>query len=107
MTEAKGQGPLPPGYCFSRYIIEVELTQHSLGRVYRAFDSNLKQVVALTVLSATLRNTEGQARFFTAFRRAFYANRGRVYDLGEWNGIHFAVTEYVDGVGAVVDISQY
>jgi serine/threonine protein kinase len=96
--------PLPPGFRLSYYVIESELSPGRMGRIYKATDTNLGEVVAINVLSANLRDPEGLARFRARFARAFRRHRGRVHGYAEWEGIPFAVLAYPGEAGSVVDI---
>jgi hypothetical protein len=98
--------PLPPGYRIGdRYLIEGEIAPARMGRVYRATDSALHEIVAINVLSPQLRGTEERWKFTRAFRKAFDKNRGLVHELGEVDGIPFAVVAYIEGKGAAVDVA--
>jgi hypothetical protein len=98
--------PLPPGFRLDRYVIEGELTPAGMGRIYKAIDTTVNETVAINVLSPTLRDPEGLARFRMAFRRAFYNKRGQVHDYGEWHGIPFATVAYDQAAGRAVDVSK-
>jgi hypothetical protein len=99
--------PLPPGYrLHDRYLIEAELSPQTMGRAYRASDTQLQELVALNVLDAALRDDEGVMRFRMCFRAAFFRHRGDVYEYGEYLGVPYAVVKYAGGV-AVVDVGQF
>ncbi len=98
--------PLPPGYRIGdQYLIEEELAPGAMGRVYKARFLPSGQAVAINVLSRKLREPEERHRFIRAFRKAFYKNRGLVYEYGEVDGILFAVVAYVQGKGAAIDVA--
>jgi serine/threonine protein kinase len=96
--------PLPPGFRLSHYLIESELSPGRMGRVYKATDTNLDEAVAINVLSANLRNTEGVAKFRGRIAQAFRRHRGKVHEYAEWQGIPFVVLAYPGEAGPVVDI---
>ena len=98
--------PLPSGYRFGRYVIQRELAPAGMGRVYRAFDTHLSEVVAVNVLSPSLRNPDGLVRFRMAFRAGFEKRRGHVHDYGEWEGIPFVVMAYDEVSGSALDPSR-
>ena len=98
--------PLPSGYRLGRYVIEAEISQGGMGRIYRAFDTNFSEVVGLNVLSQSLRHPDGLTRFRMAFRRAFKNRRGQVNSYGEWDGIPYAVVTLDEASGTALDVSQ-
>jgi hypothetical protein len=104
LAEFHEPDPLPEGYNLGGFVIDRELPSAGMGRVYKAFDRNLKEVVAVNVLSPTLRDEENLARFRLAFRWAFKNHRALVYSYGEAEGIPFAVLAYQDGA-SVIDVS--
>jgi len=97
--------PLPSGYELGRYVIECELAPARMGRVYKAQDPALKEVVAINVLAPALRDRDRLRQFRMSFRKAFYRNRGKVHEYGEAKGIPFAVVAYDEEQGAAVDVS--
>jgi serine/threonine protein kinase len=98
--------PLPPGYHLGRFVIESELAPASLGRVYKARDTSLGQVIALNVLAVDLRNDEGKRRLRAGLRRARQKASPQAYEYGEWQGIPYVVVAYAEGLGAVVDVGE-
>jgi hypothetical protein len=98
--------PLPVGYRLDRYIIECELPRAELGRVYKAFDTALNQVVAINVLAVELRNQEGRWRMWDALRRARGSPGSPAYDGGIAHGVPFVTVAYVLGVGAAIDVAK-
>ena len=97
--------PFPSGYRFSRYVIEHELAPGELGRVYKAIDTALGVVVALNVLDAEHRE-DGKRRMRMGLKRERQKAKPQAFEYGEWQGIPFVVVEYVEGVGAAVDIGK-
>jgi len=91
---------------FGKYVLQSEIARGGMGIVYRAYDPELKRVVALKVLIAG----EGAdvvsiARFLREARSAGslqHPNVVTIYEVGEVNGQHYFTMEYVDGK----DLSQ-
>jgi hypothetical protein len=98
--------PLPAGYHFDRYVVECQLPLGCLGRVYKAFDTQLNHTVALNVLSPILRESGGKWRLVSGFGRARGHKPTQAYDYGEWQGIPYVTVAYIDGVGAAMDVGQ-
>lgn len=90
--------PLPSGYRVQdRYVIQADLSQTRMARVYKALDARFTEVVAMHVLSIDQRTTDGIRRFRDWFRRARQAHPDQVQDYGEWLGVPFVVAAYVEG----------
>ena len=72
-----------------------------MGEVYRARDTRLGREVALKVLPMDLADDLTRRRRFEQEARAVAAlnhpNVVSVYDVGDENGVHYLVTELVDG----------
>jgi serine/threonine protein kinase len=72
-----------------------------MGEVYRARDTRLGRQVALKVLPTDLADDVTRRRRFEQEARAVAAlnhpNVVSVYDVGDENGVHYLVTELVDG----------
>lgn len=92
---------LQPGAAFSRYQIVSLLGEGGMGRVYRARDTRLDRDVAIKVLtsgiiqsSRSLLNFEQEARTASALN---HPNILTIYEVGEWQGIRFIVSEFIDG----------
>ena len=71
-----------------------------MGQVYRAYDLELGQPVALKFLSGFRADSRARARLRTEVRLArqiSHPNVCRVYDIGEANGELYLSMEYVDG----------
>jgi HAMP domain-containing protein len=97
------EGPLAPGSRFAgRYDIEAVLGEGGMGIVYRAFDEEIGETIALKALRPELGrfNTTLLDRFkqeLRLARRITHRNVVRTYDLGETNGIYYITMEYVRG----------
>jgi len=72
-----------------------------MGEVYRARDTRLLREVALKVLPASFTNDPERLRRFEQEARAVAAlnhpNIVSVYDVGEANGVHYIVSELLEG----------
>lgn len=85
-----------------RYEIKALLGQGGMGMVYRAFDRQLGETVALKTLrpdlvasdSTTLERFKQEIRLA---RRITHRNVVRTHDLGEVGGVYFITMEYVAG----------
>jgi len=72
-----------------------------MGEVYLAHDTKLDRDVALKILPEQLAaSEENRARFVREARLASalsHPNIAHIYDIGEEDGVHFIVMEYVEG----------
>jgi serine/threonine-protein kinase len=84
-----------------RYRIVGLLGRGGMGEVYRADDLKLKQPVALKFLPESLSmNGAALSRFYqevSVARQISHRNVCRVYDISEYEGLHFLTMEYVRG----------
>jgi serine/threonine-protein kinase len=96
-------GVIPAGETLAdRYEIKALLGQGGMGVVYRAFDRQLGETVALKTLrpdlvtadSTTLERFKQEIRLA---RRITHRNVVRTHDLGEVDGMYFITMEYVAG----------
>jgi eukaryotic-like serine/threonine-protein kinase len=94
---------LRPGALFAgRYEVKEILGAGGMGVVYRAFDRELQEPVAIKTLKpeAMAGGTAALERFkqeIRLARRIAHRNVVRTYDLGEQNGMYYLTMEYVDG----------
>lgn len=98
--QAPSQGHLAPGTSVGPYRIEALLGEGGAGIVYRAHDSRLNRTVAIKLLSPRAVDATARQRFQREARMASGLNHPHiltVYDVGEWEGREYIVTEYVDG----------
>jgi hypothetical protein len=84
-----------------RYRIIGLLGRGGMGEVYRAEDLTLEQPVALKFLPETI-SADGAAlalfhREVRVARQISHRNVCRVYDIGEYEGLHFLSMEYIRG----------
>src|ERR1700675_4409432 len=72
-----------------------------MGEVYRAVDTRLDRTVAIKILPAHLSEKPEALERFRREARAIsqlsHANICQLYDLGEQNGIHYIVMEFLEG----------
>jgi serine/threonine protein kinase/DNA-binding CsgD family transcriptional regulator len=83
----------------NRYEVRAHLGDGSTATVYKTFDTKLGRDVALKVLLPHVRETTAQ-RFFQEAKAAAHLNHPNImsiFDIGEDDGRHFLVVEYVDG----------
>jgi eukaryotic-like serine/threonine-protein kinase len=90
-----------PGARIGRYEIVRSLGAGGIGEVYLAEDALLKRQVALKFLSAQFVSDRHQlARFHLEAQAASALNHPNiltVYEIGSDSGVHFIVTEFIDG----------
>jgi eukaryotic-like serine/threonine-protein kinase len=93
--------PLAPETQLGPYKIVSLIGSGGMGEVYRAHDSRLRRDVALKVLPASFTNDPDRLRRFEQEARAVAAlthpNIVSVFDIGEAGGVHFIVSELLEG----------
>jgi serine/threonine protein kinase/Tfp pilus assembly protein PilF len=84
-----------------RYEIIEELGRGGMGRLYRVLDTKIDQEVALKILHPEIsRNQQTIGRFSNELRlarRVAHKNVCRMYHLGEDEGTHFIIMEFIPG----------
>ena len=84
-----------------RYQIIEELGKGGMGKVYKVFDTKIKEKVALKLIRPEVASDkETIERFCNEIRLARkigHRNVCRMFDLGEAEGAHFITMEYVPG----------
>ncbi|OLB67121.1 MAG: hypothetical protein AUG85_03035 [Gemmatimonadetes bacterium 13_1_20CM_4_66_11] len=96
-------GQLRPGATFAgRYEVKEVLGAGGMGVVYRAYDRELQEPVAIKTLKpeAMAGGSVALDRFKQEIRLArkiAHRNVVRTYDLGEQNGMYYLTMEYVEG----------
>jgi len=84
-----------------RYQIIEELGHGGMGKVYKAFDTKIKDKIALKLIRPEIASDwETLERFGNELRLArkiSHRNICRMFDLGEAEGAHFITMEYVHG----------
>ena len=91
---------LTPGTELGPYRIVGVLGEGGMGVVYRALDTKLKRPVAVKFLSDSVADPAARRRFQREAQMASSLNHPHivsVYDVGEFEGRQYLVTEYVDG----------
>lgn len=92
---------LLPGSRVGSYEVLELLGTGGMGEVYKARDVRLRRTVALKTLGAWVENNPQARARFTREARAIAAlnhpNICDIHDVGEWDGQHFLVIEFVDG----------
>ena len=91
---------LGPGTQLGQYRIEAEIGAGGMGTVFRAIDTRLKRPVAIKFLSDDLADAAARRRFQREAQMASSLNHPHiltVYDVGEFDGRQYLVTEFVDG----------
>ena len=92
---------LHPGTTLGRYTILDLVAVGGMGEVYRAEDARLHRDVAIKVLPSHLEADRVALDRFYREARAVAAlshpNILAIFDFGSENGIHYAVTELLEG----------
>ena len=98
-TMATGKQPLAAGQRLGLYEILELLAIGGMGEIYKARDTRLERVVALKILPMEftgdmerLKRFQREARAASALNHPHIAT---VHDIGETEGLHFIVMEYV------------
>ena len=85
----------------NRYSLESEIGRGGMGVVYNATDLEVKRTVAVKTLPAVMSHNQDLMRRFTSevqhASKLEHPNIVRVYDVGEDEGAHFYVMQYIDG----------
>src|ERR1700675_1527613 len=100
--------PLTPGTLIGPYRLESHLGEGGMGTVFKAQDTKLDRPVAVKFLSDNLSDAEARRRFQREAQMASSLNHPHiltVYDVGEFGGRQYLVTEFVDG-GTLRDWTQ-
>ena len=98
--EPTGASSLGPGVQLGQYKIETAIGAGGMGTVYRAVDTKLNRAVAIKFLSDDLADAAARRRFQREAQMASSLNHPHilsVYDVGEFDGRQYLVTEFVDG----------
>lgn len=85
----------------NRFQVLQELGRGGMGIVFLALDKQLKENVAIKVLSPFLssdsESLERMRREVTAARKITHTNVIKIYDIAEANGLHYITMEYFPG----------
>jgi len=91
----------PPEQRLGKYTIAGEIGSGGMGKVYRARDLH-GNTVAIKVLHSAETATPAELRRFRreaeVMARLAHRNICRVHEMSEFEGMHFLVMEYVDGL---------
>jgi serine/threonine protein kinase/WD40 repeat protein len=82
------------------YQIESKVGEGGMGTVFRAVDTRLNRFVAMKFLSNDVADSDARRRFqreAQILSALSHPHILTVYDIGEWNGRQYLVTEFVDG----------
>jgi eukaryotic-like serine/threonine-protein kinase len=101
---------LAPGTMLGPYEILMAIGAGGMGEVYRAQDTRLGRDVAVKVLTRNLSNdTDALRRFEQEARAAGMLNHPNIlaiYDIGNEAGVHYIVSELLEGESLRVRIRQ-
>ncbi len=107
MPESSGNSQMPTTFMNiataleGRYQILKELGRGGMGIVFQAHDKQLKEQVAIKILSPLLSNDdqalERLKREVSAARRVTHPNVIRIHDISEMGGLHYVSMEYFPG----------
>ena len=94
---------LSPGARLGPYEIANAIGFGGMGEVYLARDTRLERQVAIKVIAASVADDPERLRRFLRESKTASAlnhpNIAHVYEIGEQDGTHFLVMEYVRGEG--------
>ena len=86
----------------SRYQILKELGRGGMGLVFQAYDKQLKEQVAIKILSPLLSSDpdalERLKREVSSARRITHPSVIRIHDISELNSLHFISMEFFEGI---------
>jgi serine/threonine protein kinase len=91
---------LSSGTRLGPYEIQSPLGAGGMGEVYRARDTRLDRIVAVKILPGHLSGPEALQRFdreARAISSLSHPNVCHLYDVGQHNGTHYLVMEYLEG----------
>src|SRR5512139_352143 len=84
-----------------RYQVIEELGRGGMGRVYKVFDTKIKEKIALKLIRPEVASDRDTIERFNneirLARRIGHRNVCKMFDLGEGEGAHFITMEYVHG----------
>ncbi len=93
-----------------RYQVLKELGRGGMGIVFQAYDKQLKEQVAIKILSPLLSNDaealERLKREVSSARRVTHSNVIRIHDIAEVNGLHYVSMEFFGGTNLKEYIKQ-
>jgi serine/threonine protein kinase len=92
-----------------RYVILSELGRGGMAVVYKAHQPDLDRLVAIKVLFGAVLQQRFIERFQAEARSVAKMNHPnviRIYEVGEQNGIHYLVMEYIQGMDLLVYLHE-
>jgi serine/threonine protein kinase/Tol biopolymer transport system component len=93
--------PIAPDTQIGPYKVVVLIGSGGMGEVYRAHDTRLRRDVAIKILPASFTTDPDRLRRFEQEARAVaalsHANIVSVFDVGEAEGVHYIVSELLEG----------
>jgi serine/threonine protein kinase len=99
---AAEQAPLRAGHQVAHYRVLSLLGAGGMGQIYLAEDPRLNRKVALKLLPREFTRDPDRVRRFKQEARAASAlnhpNILTIFEIGEHDGIHYIVTEFIDGL---------
>ncbi len=99
-SEVEPPSPIVPGAQIGQYSIEGTIGAGGMGVVFRAYDTRIQRPVAIKFLSDEVADPTARRRFQREAQMASSLNHPHiltVYDVGEFEGRQYLVTEFVDG----------
>ncbi len=85
----------------NRFEVIEELGRGGMGRVYKVFDTRVKEKVALKLIKPEITLDRGMVERFSnelrLARRIRHKNVCGMFDVGEADGVHYITMEYVHG----------
>jgi serine/threonine-protein kinase len=93
---------LSPNTTIAQYIVISKIGAGGMGEVYLANDTKLDRKVALKILPADVaKNSDRMERFIREAKSAAalsHPNIAQIHEIGECEGIHYIVMEFIDGI---------
>ncbi|MEO6334692.1 MAG: protein kinase [Pyrinomonadaceae bacterium] len=89
------------GKTIATYKVEAQVGAGGMGEVYLAFDEKLRRKVALKILPSEFTSSDERVKRFEMEARAIsslnHPNIVTIYDVGNFEGINYIATEFVEG----------
>ena len=93
------------------YVLQERIGRGGMGEVFKAKHQKMDRIVALKILSPAAMKSPGAVKRFQreakAAAKLTHPNIVTAHDAGEDHGMHFLVTEYVDGENLAAIVRQY
>src|SRR6266487_4814411 len=92
---------LSSGTKLGRYEIRSKIGEGGMGEVYLALDTELDRTAAIKILPEALASDQQRLQRFVQEAKAASALNHpfiiTIYEVGEFSGVHFIATEFIDG----------